>query len=68
MGIISGLKNPLYYLYDICTCNDLDQTNFQIKQLTHQGENIFYILGLNKFLETLSRTDPVLGSCVKNLS
>ena len=66
--MISRLKNPLYYLYDLCTCSDLVQTNFQTKQLTHQAEEIFYILGVNKFFAPLPGTNSILGSCVINLS
>ena len=25
MGSISGLKNPFYYLFDLCTCRIMDQ-------------------------------------------
>ena len=25
MGSISGLKNPIYYLFDLCTCRIMDQ-------------------------------------------
>ena len=27
MGSISGLKNPIYYLFDLCTCNIMDQNH-----------------------------------------
>ena len=27
MGSISGLKNPIYYLFDLCTCSIMDQNH-----------------------------------------
>ena len=27
MGSISGLKNPIYYLFDLCTCSIVDQNH-----------------------------------------
>ena len=27
MGSISGLKNPIYYLYDLCTCTIMEQNH-----------------------------------------
>ena len=29
MGSISGLKNPNYYLFDLCTCSIMDQNHLE---------------------------------------
>ena len=58
MGTISGLIVPLYYLYDLCTCNFLDQ----IKSLIEFSDKIILLMslqvifGFNKFLAPLSGT------------
>ena len=42
MGTISGLKNPLYYLYDLCTCSDLDQTQFFNEFILQKITNTYF--------------------------
>ena len=35
MGSIYGLKNPIYYLFDLCTCSIMDQN--------HSGNDLLLI-------------------------
>ena len=36
------LKIHFYYLYDLCTCSDLDQTQFLMNPLYKKDNHIFY--------------------------
>ena len=42
MGTISGLIGPLYYLYDLCTCNFL----YQIKSLIEFSDKIILLMSI----------------------
>ena len=50
MGSISGLKNPNYYLIDLCTCSIMDP---------NQSENDLLLMKLFFLMNTISKEHNV---------
>ena len=54
--MISGLKIHFYYLYDLCTCSDLDQNECSLLH-TNQKTFSYNFKSDNKFLAFLLRIE-----------
>ena len=57
MGTIAGLIGPLYYLYNLCTCSDLEQTKKSIGLLRENWSTLVDETNSLKFRSKLKKNE-----------